>query len=200
MIPLPDEGIVSNFGNKISEKRLLPPSLQKDDRKAKTLIGIFSFVVFSTIVALGKIKLNIELGFDPHLFAKINAAINSTVFVLLIVGLISVKQRKYILHKRIMFLALILSILFLASYICHHLFTGDTKFLGQGMMRYFYFIILISHIFLAAVILPFILFTAYRALISEWPKHRKLARITLPIWLYVSLTGVIVYLMISPYY
>jgi putative membrane protein len=111
-----------------------------------------------------------------------------------------VKKGKFLLHKRIMFTALFLSIIFLVSYICHHLFTGDTKFSGQGIIRYIYFIILITHIFLAAIILPFILFTAYRALISEWPSHTKLARITWPIWLYVSVTGPIVYLMISPYY
>ena len=88
----------------------------------------------------------------------------------------------------------------MVSYIAHHLLTGDTKYGGQGSIRFFYFFILITHIFLAAVILPFILFTAYRGLIAEWPGHKKIARITWPIWFYVSVTGVIVYLMISPYY
>lgn len=178
----------------------LPQAFKKNDLKAGWVIGIFSFVVFSAIVALGKIKLNIDIGFNPHVFAKANAIFNSLVAVLLITGLIAVKQRKFLLHKRIMFVALSLSILFLISYICHHLFTGDTKFGGEGTVRYVYLIILITHIFLAAVILPFILFTAYRALITEWPRHTKLARITWPIWLYVSITGPIVYLMISPYY
>ncbi len=190
--------ISSDLTNNIHPE--LPPSIKKNDSKAAWLIGIFSFIVFSLIVALGKIKLNVDLGFDTHLFAKANAFINSIVFVLLIGGLLAVKQGKFLLHKRIMFTALFLSILFLVSYICHHLFTGDTKFGGQGTIRYIYFVILITHIFLASVILPFILFTAYRALISEWPRHAKLARITWPIWLYVSITGPIVYLMISPYY
>lgn len=179
---------------------LIQSAIKKNDPKAKWIIGIFSFVVFAAIVALGKIKLNVDLGFDTHLFAKANAIINSMVSVLLIAGLLSVKQGKYILHKRIMISALLLSVLFLISYICHHLFTGDTKFGGTGNIRYVYFTILITHIFLAATILPFILFTAYRALITEWPRHVKIARITWPIWLYVSVTGVIVYLMISPYY
>ncbi len=187
-------------GNEGKERRVLLPALRKNDPLAKSVIGIFSFVVFAAIVALGKIKLHIDLGFDPHVFARANAVINSMVFILLILGLIAVKQGKYLLHKRIMFSALMLSVLFLLSYICHHLFTGDTKFGGVGGIRVFYFIVLISHIFLAAIILPFILFTAYRALTSEWPKHTKLAKITWPIWLYVSLTGVIVYVMISPYY
>lgn len=99
-----------------------------------------------------------------------------------------------------MIAAIAFSVLFLLSYICHHLFAGDTKFGGVGSIRYVYFFILITHIILAATILPFILFTAYRAGIAEWPQHRRLAKITWPIWLYVSVTGVVVYLMISPYY
>jgi putative membrane protein len=192
--------ISRNQGNEAVVHKDLPPAITKNDRKAGWLIGIFSVVIFAAIVALGKIKLNVDLGFDPHLFAKANAVINSMVSVLLVGGLVAVKQGRYLVHKRIMFTALILSVLFLVSYICHHLFTGDTRYGGTGVIRYVYFIILITHIFLAAIILPFILFTAYRALISEWPRHVKQARITWPIWLYVSITGVIVYLMISPYY
>ncbi len=178
----------------------LPPAIIKNDIRANWLIGIFSVVIFGAIVALGRVTINVDLGFDTHLFAKANAIINSMVTVLLIAGLMAVKSGNVLLHKRLMFSALFLSIIFLVSYICHHLFTGDTSFGGTGAIRYAYFIILITHIFLAAIILPFILFTAYRALISEWPRHVKLARITWPIWLYVSVTGVIVYLMISPYY
>ena len=96
--------------------------------------------------------------------------------------------------------AMVLSAIFLVSYICHHLFAGDTKFGGTGLIRPIYFFILITHIFLAAIILPFILFTAYRAMVAEFPAHRKLARITWPIWFYVAVTGVLVYLFISPYY
>jgi putative membrane protein len=99
-----------------------------------------------------------------------------------------------------MLAAIVMSVLFLVSYICHHLLAGDTSYGGQGAIRYLYYFILITHIVLAAVILPFILFTSYRALVAEWPAHRKLARITWPVWFYVSVTGVIVYLMISPYY
>lgn len=191
---------ISNKEPNVHPDAALKPVIKKNDRKAKWIIGIFSFLVFAAIVALGKIKLNVDLGFDAHLFAKANAIINSIVSVLLIAGLLSAKQGKYVRHKRIMITALLLSVLFLISYICHHLFTGDTKFGGTGSIRYVYFTILITHIFLAATILPFILFTAYRALITEWPRHVKLARLTWPVWLYVSVTGVIVYLMISPYY
>lgn len=179
---------------------MLPASLQKNDKAARWLILTVSFVVFAAVVLLSRVKLDVQLGFDEHLFAKVNAIINSLVSMLLVLGLVAVKQRKYALHRNIMIAAIILSCLFLVSYICHHLFTGDTKFGGQGSIRYVYFFILITHIILAAVILPFILYTAYRGLTGEWAKHRKLSKITWPVWLYVSITGVAVYLMISPYY
>jgi putative membrane protein len=193
---------------------MLPPVLAKNDNKAKWLILVVSFVVFAAVVLLSRIKLEVDLGFDVHVFAKLNAFVNSIVSLLLLAGLMVVRQGKYEQHKKIMIAALILSVIFLVSYICHHLFAGETKF-GDidhdgvvneaekalvGGKRTFYYIILATHIPLAAIILPFILFTAYRALISEWPQHRKLARITWPIWLYVSVTGVLVYLLISPYY
>lgn len=179
---------------------MLPASFQKNDRAARWFIITVSLVVFAAIVLLSRIKLQVNLGFDEHLFAKANAIINSVVSVLLIYALIAVKQRKYALHRKVMIAAIILSCLFLVSYICHHLFTGDTKFGGQGGIRYVYFTILITHIILAGIILPFILFTAYRGLTAEWGRHRRLAKITWPVWLYVSITGVLVYLMISPYY
>src|SRR5574338_427516 len=107
---------------------MLSPVLNKNDKLARRLIAVVSFVVFAAVVALGKIKLNVDLGFDVHLFAKINAVLNSAVAILLLSALIAVKQKKYWLHKRIMLVAILLSVLFLVSYICHHLFTGDTKF------------------------------------------------------------------------
>jgi putative membrane protein len=173
---------------------------KKNDTRARSLIIAVSVIVFGAVVALGKVKLNVQLGFNEHIFAKINAAINSTVSVLLLAGLIAVKSKNYLLHKRIMITAIILSCLFLISYICHHLFTGETKFGGEGNIRYIYYFILGTHIVLAAVILPFILFTAYRSMIGEFARHKKLARITWPIWFYVAVTGVVVYFMISPYY
>ena len=173
---------------------------KKNDVKARALIIGVSIIVFVAITVLSRVKLDVQLGFDKHLFAKINATINSTVSVLLVVGLIAVKNKNYILHKRIMITAIILSSLFLVSYICHHLFTGETKFGGEGTIRYIYYFILGTHIVLAGIILPFILFTAYRAMVGEWQKHKKLSKITWPIWLYVAVTGVAVYFMISPYY
>lgn len=193
---------------------MLQPALEKNDKKARLLIYTVSIVVFGAVVFLSKYKLNADLGFDVHVFAKANAVINSAVAVLLLGGLLAVKQKKYLLHKRVMLTAISFSVLFLVSYICHHLLAGDTKFgdinhdgivsLDEktlaGNARMFYYFILLTHIPLAAIILPFILFTAYRALTGEYDKHKKLVSITWPVWFYVAVTGVIVYLMISPYY
>lgn len=179
---------------------MLKPVLTKNDKKARTLIYLFSFIVFAAVVLLGRVKLEVDLGFDVHLFARANATINSIVAVLLVFALVVVKSKKYQLHKTLMMAAMLLSVLFLLSYICHHLFAGETKFGGEGISKTIYYLILFTHIPLAGLILPFILFTAYRALISEWPQHKKLAKITWPIWFYVAVTGVVVYWMISPYY
>jgi putative membrane protein len=179
---------------------MLQASIQKNDKKAGWLIGIFSFVVFAVIISLGRIQLQVNLGFDVHIFATINAVVNSIIAVTLVAALIAVKNKKFMLHKKLMFAALILSILFLVSYIAHHLLAGETKFGGVGTIKTIYYFVLITHIILAAVILPFILFTAYRGLTAEFTMHKKLARITWPLWFYVAVTGPIVYLMISPYY
>jgi len=179
---------------------MLQPTLAKNDKKAKLLIYTISFVVFAAVVFLSRFKLELNLGFDVHIFAKVNAIINSIVAVLLLAGLITAKQGKYELHKKIMLSAILLSVLFLLSYIAHHLLAGETKFGGTGTVKTVYYFILITHIPLAAIILPFILFTAYRALTGEYEKHKKLVRITWPVWFYVAVTGVLVYVMISPYY
>src|SRR5688500_10679432 len=143
-------------------QQLLPATIKKNDRLAKSVIWIFSVVIFFTITVLGRVKIDVDLGFDSHLFAKANAFINASVSMLLVAGMIAVKRRNYLLHKRFMFAALVLSVVFLLSYVCHHLFTGETKYGGEGILRGVYFFILLTHIFLAAIILPFVLFTSYR--------------------------------------
>ncbi|MFN8277937.1 MAG: DUF420 domain-containing protein [Chitinophagales bacterium] len=175
--------------------------INKNDRLAYQLIGTVSVVVFLVVVALGKFKLlDLNLGFDPHIFARLNAIINSLVSILLVTGLMLVKNKKLEAHRNTMLLAMVCSGVFLVSYILHHLLTVDTHFGGTGAIRYFYFPLLISHIFLAATILPFILLTTYRGLTADFQAHKKIAKITFPIWLYVSVSGVLVYWLISPYY
>lgn len=175
-------------------------SLTKNDKRASIFILSVSLIVFLAVVILHELKLKIDVNFDPHIFAKLNAYINGIVSILLILGLVFVKSKKYILHKKVMNLSIILSVLFLLSYIAHHLLAESTNFGGEGAIKIIYYTVLISHIILAGLSLPFILFTAYRASIAEFNKHTKLARYVYPVWLYVALTGVMVYLLISPYY
>ena len=196
------------------QDNLPAPVLKRNDRKARMLTWAVSIVVFMAVVLLSKVKLDIDLGFNPHIFATINAIINSIVSLLLVAGLIAVRSQRYLFHKKLMLAAIVLSLIFLLSYICHHLLSGDTKYgdvdhdgilsAGEqslaGTMRYVYYFVLATHIPLAGIILPFILFTAYRALTADYGRHKKLARITWPVWLYVAVSGVVVYVMIRPYY
>ncbi|MDE3213492.1 MAG: DUF420 domain-containing protein [Bacteroidota bacterium] len=190
------------------------PLLSRNDRKASRLIWAVSLIVFAAVALLTRVKLNVSLGFDPHDFATFNAVVNTFVALILIAAYFSVRSRMYQLHKGLMMTAMVLSLLFLLSYICHHLFSGDTIY-GDlnhdgvlsasekalaGNLRYVYYVILATHIPLAGIILPFILFTAYRSLTGDYERHRRLARITWPIWFYVAVSGVTVYLMVRPYY
>jgi putative membrane protein len=189
-------------------------TITKNDKKARILIFLFSAIIFVAVSFLGKFKLDVVLGFDEHIFAKVNAVINTIVALLLVSGLVTATRGNYEAHKKIMLAAMVLSVLFLVSYILHHLFAGEARFgdidhngivsadekLAAGSVRYVYYILLGTHIVLAGLVLPFILFTAYRGLIDERAAHRKLAKITWPMWFYVAVTGPAVYLMISPYY
>jgi len=189
-------------------------SLQKNDRKASVLIISFSVIVFIAVTLLERVTLDVDLGFDPHLFALANATINTTVSVLLVAGLIAAKKRRLATHKKIMLTTIGLSVLFLITYVLHHLFAGSTWYgdvdkngvvdaaekAAAGSMRYIYFFLLGTHILLAGVSLPFILFTAYRGLTNENARHRKIAKITWPLWFYVAVSGPLVYWMISKYY
>jgi putative membrane protein len=188
--------------------------IKKNVQKARWLIFGFSAIVFILVSFLGRYKLDVQLPFDEHLFAKANAIINSIVAVLLLAGFLAAYKGNYTAHRNIMLTAMVLSVLFLLSYVCHHLFSGEAKFgdlnhdgvlsaeekLKAGSLRIFYLVFLSIHIVLAGIVLPFILFTAYRALINENAKHRRLAKITWPMWFFVAVSGPAIYLMISPYY
>ena len=192
---------------------MLAPVLKKNDQLAYILIGVFSVIVFAVVTFLSKFTLGVELPFDKHIFALINAVINTAVAVLLIAGLVAVKQKNYRLHKSIMMTAMILSLLFLVTYIAHHLLAGEAKYgdadfdgviseaeFYNAPNRDIYLVLLGTHIVLAATSLPFILWTAYRALTSDFAAHKKLAKKVWPIWFYVAATGPIVYWMIKQYY
>jgi putative membrane protein len=140
-------------------------------------------------------------GLNLHFLPLLNAFINSAVTVLLLAGYYFIRTNRITAHRTAMVSAFSLSALFLVSYVVYHTFkTEATRFGGEGWVAGVYYFILISHILLATAILPMTLLSIYRALQQQWDKHRKIAKWTFPIWLYVSITGVVVYLMISPYY
>ncbi len=159
------------------------------------LIPIVVAILFS--VKLKDFGINVEpLSFLPPIYATINGI----TAILLISAVISIKNGNQKLHERLMTSAIACSVIFLIMYVAYHMTADSTKFGGEGVIRIVYFLILISHIALSVIIIPFVLYTYVRALSGNFERHKKLARITFPLWLYVAVTGVIVYLMISPYY
>ncbi len=130
----------------------------------------------------------------------LHAILNSITALLLIIGYVAVRNGEVKLHRFAMFMALMCSGLFLLSYVSYHALTESTAFGGVGGVKYLYYFILVSHILLAALIFPLVLITVHRALTGQIEAHKRLARITFPLWLYVAISGVVVYLMIAPYY
>lgn len=174
--------------------------IQKNDRLANVLIIGLSAVVFALVTLMRRVKLDIDFGFDTHVFPAISATLNSIVALLLLLGLYFVKQRKLEAHRNTMLTAVVFSVLFLVTYVLYHFTTVEAKYGGVGTMKVIYYIILFSHITLAGIILPFILYSVYRGLTGDYERHKKLTRWVWPLWFYVSVTGVVVYFMISPYY
>jgi len=157
------------------------------------VVSLVSFLIyFPQTFAPGKINVS--------MLPTLHAFINGTCAVLLLLGYVFIRRRNFKAHKTMMLSAFILSCLFLVSYVIYHSQVPSTHFGGEGILKAVYFIVLITHIVLAAVIVPLALFTISRSFRGEFIKHKKIARWTFPIWLYVTITGVIVYFMISPYY
>lgn len=171
-----------------------------NDKKAFRLVLAVSIVVFALVVILFNIpKAETIPGFVKYL-PGLNATINGTCSLLLIISLYQIKRRNIQAHKRLNIATFLLSTLFLLSYVTFHSFGIETKFPADNPVRPFYLFILLTHILLAAVVLPLVLWSFYLGFKNDVVKHRRLTRWSFPIWLYVTLTGVIVYLMISPYY
>lgn len=166
----------------------------------KRLIIVLSIVVPVLVAILYLLPKNFSVGEEVYYLPMLNAFLNGSTSILLVAGFIAIKNGKKQIHKRIMLSALVLSVLFLLSYVTYHALTESTPFGGEGTIKIIYLVILLTHIVLAIAIVPLVLITFSRALTAKFDKHRKIARITLPLWLYVTVTGVVVYLMISPYY
>jgi putative membrane protein len=168
------------------------------EKKYNRLIVILSVAIPIVVAALFGIKIpNVEpLSFLPPIYASTNAL----TALVLVVAFWAITNKKIKLHQRLMQFAIILSILFLTMYVAYHMTSDSAKYGGEGAMKYVYYIILITHIVLSVVVIPFVLITYVRAITNNIEQHKKIARITFPLWLYVAVSGVLVFIMISPYY
>ncbi|MDD7913613.1 DUF420 domain-containing protein [Polaribacter ponticola] len=172
------------------------------ERKYKKIITVLSIVIPLAVAALFGVNLK-SLGFDvePLTFLPpIYASINGLTAALLIAAVLAIKKGNKKLHQQLNTIAIGCSLIFLLLYIGYHMTSDSTKFGGEGVIKYVYYFILFSHIVLSVIVIPFVLTTYMRAQLGNFPQHKKIAKITFPLWLYVAVTGVIVYLMISPYY
>ena len=167
------------------------------DRVALSLIGVLSLVV---VLIVGVLLLGHTPGrggrADVAALPALNAVLNGASAVLLTGGWLAIRRRRIAVHRACMLAAFSVSVLFLVSYVVYHALAGSRPFTGQGWIRPVYFAVLSSHVVLAAAMVPFVLTTLYRALGADFPRHVRLARVTLPVWLYVSVTGVVVYLVL----
>lgn len=160
-------------------------------------IVIFSIAIPLVVALLFSVKLNLKL---PIFLPPIYATINGFTTIVLIIAFWAIKNNKIKLHKKLMQIALLFSVLFLVMYVAYHMTSEGTKFRGEGILKYAYFFILITHIVLSIVVIPFVLITYVKAITNQIKLHKKIAKITFPLWLYVVITGVLVYWLISPYY
>ncbi|MEZ4858874.1 MAG: DUF420 domain-containing protein [Flavobacteriaceae bacterium] len=168
------------------------------DKKYTTWTWILSIAIPLAVAILFKVKIpNVApLSFLPPIYA----IINGITAIVLIIAIIKIKKGHREMHERLIKFAMVLSVLFLVMYVAYHMTSDSTSYGGAGIIKYVYYFILISHILLSVTVIPFVLVTYVRAITGRFPQHKKIAKITFPIWLYVAVTGVIVYFMISPYY
>ena len=172
------------------------------EKKYNKWIVILSIVIPVAVAALFGINLR-ELGFDVKpltILPPIYATINGFTALVLIAAFIAIKNKRIVLHESLMTTAVWSSVIFLVLYVAYHMTSDSTKFGGEGAIKYVYYFILITHIMLSVIIIPFVLITYVRAITNNIERHKKIAKITFPMWLYVAVTGVVVYMMISPYY
>lgn len=166
-------------------------------KKYNRLIAVLSVAIPVVVAVLFGVKLDLEL---PVFLPPVYAGINAITSIVLIVAFWAVKNGRTGLHQKLMKLALGFSALFLVLYVLYHMTSDSTSYGGEGIIKYMYYIVLISHIVLSIAVIPFVLVTFMRGITNDIERHKKIARITFPLWFYVTVSGVIVYLMISPYY
>ena len=167
------------------------------EKKYNKWVVVLSVLIPIIVAVLFGVKIDIEL---PVFLPPIYATTNALTAFLLVLAFIAIRNKNVKLHKRLTTSAIILSVLFLVMYVAYHMTSDSTKFGGEGVIKYVYYFILITHILLSIVVIPFVLITYVRAITDNIERHKKIAKITFPLWLYVAISGVLVYIMISPYY
>ena len=167
------------------------------EKKYNGIIVLLSIIIPVIVAGLFTVKIDVKL---PVFLPPIYASINAFTAVLLVVAVWAIKNKKRVLHERLMKTAILCSVIFLVLYVVYHMTSDSTKFGGEGTIKYIYLFILITHILLSIIVIPFVLITYVRAITNKFEKHKKIAKFTFPLWLYVAVSGVIVYLMVSPYY
>lgn len=170
------------------------------EQKANRLINILAIAIPVAVAILLGIRQKVDLGNWTTYLPHINGIINSATSILLLLGYYFIRQQNIVAHKRTMLTAFVLGSLFLVSYVLYHLTNESTPFGGEGWIRPVYYFLLISHIVLSVVVVWFVLRAVYYAISGQIARHKQTVKYAFPIWLYVSITGVIVYLMIKPYY
>lgn len=168
-----------------------------ENKKYNKLIVVLSVVIPIAVALLFGVKIDMEL---PLFLPPVYATINALTVVLLIAAVVAIKKGNRKMHELLMKVAILCSVVFLVLYVLYHMTSDSTPYGGEGSLRLLYFVILISHIVLSIAVIPFVLLTYVRAITNNFDLHKKIAKITFPLWLYVASTGVVVYLMIAPYY
>lgn len=166
-------------------------------KKYNKWIVILSIAIPLVVAILFSVKIDVQL---PVFLPPIYATINAFTAIILLTAFWAIKNKKVKLHEKLMKTAIIFSVVFLVLYVAYHMTSDSTKFGGEGIIKMVYFVILISHILLSVLVIPFVLITFVRGITNQVELHKKIARFTFPLWLYVAVTGVVVYVMISPYY
>ncbi|MEI6866330.1 DUF420 domain-containing protein [Flavicella sp.] len=167
------------------------------EKKYNKLIVVLSVVIPLAVAVLFGVKIDLEL---PVFLPPIYASINALTAILLVFAVLAVKKGNLKLHENLIKSAIACSVVFLVLYVLYHMTSDSTKYLGEGAIKYVYYIVLISHIILSIIVIPFVLITYVRGITKQIKLHQKIAKYTFPLWLYVAVTGVVVYVMISPYY
>lgn len=172
-------------------------TISKNDKKLKQAIWAVSIVIPIAVAILFTVKIEgLDLGFLPPIYASLNAL----TAIGLIVAIVAIKRKNRKLHQRLIQVCLIFSILFLLLYVLYHMTSDTTPYGGEGVFKMIYFFLLISHILLSMVVIPIVLFAYLFAWQGDFVRHKKWTKFAFPLWLYVAVTGVLVYVMISPYY